>query len=211
MIIMDGKKVRDKILDDVKITMENHNLEIKLAIIMVGNDETSKIYVKNKEKACEYVHIKCDKYLLDESAKEEEVINLINKLNNSDDVTGIILQSPVPIHIDFDKCAGMIKYYKDVDGFTRDNIYSLYMNREELIPCTARGIVRLLDEYKIDIEGKHVVIVGRGNIVGKPLSHVLLNRDATVTICHSKTKNLEEICKTADILVSAVGKANLIT
>ena len=208
---MNGKMLRDKILDEVKSKIEESNLNIKLAIILVGDDEASKIYVRNKEKACEYVGIKCDKYLLDSSTSEDEVINLIDRLNNDDEVTGIILQSPVPSHIDFDKCAGSINYYKDVDGFTKDNIYNLYMNKDGLVPCTVKGIIRLLDEYKIEIEGKHVVIVGRGNIVGKPLSHSFLNRNATVTVCHSKTKNLEEICKTADILVSAVGIPNLIT
>lgn len=113
--------------------------------------------------------------------------------------------------MNFDKCAGTIKYYKDVDGFTRDNIYNLYMNKDGLVPCTVKGIIRLLDEYKVEIEGKHVVIVGRGNIVGKPLISAMLNRNATVSVCHSKTKNLDEICRTADILVSAVGRPNLIT
>lgn len=211
MAILDGKKIRDKILDEVKYKIEDNNLKISLAIILIGNDEASKIYVKNKEKACEYVGIKCDKYLLDDNTSEGEVINLIDKLNNDNNVTGIILQSPVPSHINFDKCAGTIKYYKDVDGFTRDNIYNLYMNKEGLVPCTVKGIIRLLDEYKIEIEGKHIVIVGRGNIVGKPLINAMMNRNATVTVCHSKTKNLEDICKTADILVSAVGRPNLIT
>lgn len=211
MTIIDGKKIRDKILDEVKDKIEKNNLELKLAIILVGDNEASKIYVRNKEKACEYVGIKCDKYLLDSNTSEDKVINLIDRLNNDDEVTGIILQSPVPSHIDFDKCAGTIKYYKDVDGFTRDNIYNLYMNKDGLVPCTVKGIIRLLDEYKVEIEGKHVVIVGRGNIVGKPLIHAMMNRNATVTVCHSKTKNLDEICRTADILVSAVGKPNLIT
>ncbi len=211
MTIIDGKKIKDKILGEVKDKIEKKNLELKLAIILVGDNDASKIYVSNKEKACEYVGIKCDKYLLDSSTSQEDVINLIDKLNNDDEVTGIILQSPVPSHIDFDKCAGTIKYYKDVDGFTRDNIYNLYMNKEGLVPCTVKGIIRLLDEYKIEIEGKHVVIIGRGNIVGKPLIHAMMNRNATVTVCHSKTKNLEELCRTADILVSAVGRPNLIT
>lgn len=210
MTIIDGKKIKDKILGEVKDKIEKKNLELKLAIILVGDNDASKIYVSNKEKACEYVGIKCDKYLLDSSTSQEDVINLIDKLNNDDEVTGIILQSPVPSHIDFDKCAGTIKYYKDVDGFTRDNIYNLYMNKEGLVPCTVKGIIRLLDEYKIEIEGKHIVIIGRGNIVGKPLIHAMMNRNATVTVCHSKTKNLEELCRTADILVSAVGKPNLI-
>ena len=211
MTIMDGKMLRDKILDEVKDKIEKNNLKLKLAIILVGENEASKIYVRNKEKACDFVGIKCDKYLLDNDTTEDEVISLIDRLNNDDEVTGIILQSPVPSHIDFDKCAGTIKYYKDVDGFTRDNIYNLYMNKKGLIPCTVKGIIRLLDEYKIEIEGKHVVIVGRGNIVGKPLNHAMMNRNATVTVCHSKTTSLDEICRTADILVSAVGMANLIT
>ena len=211
MTIMDGKKLKSIILDNVKEKIENNNLELKLAIILVGDNEASKIYVNNKEKACIYTGVKCDKYLLDSSTSEEEIINLIDNLNNDDSVTGIILQSPVLSHIDFDKCAGTIKSYKDVDGFTKDNIYNLYMNKEGLIPCTVRGIIRLLDEYKIELEGKHAVIMGRGNIVGKPLIHALLNRNVTVSICHSKTKNLEDICKSADILISAVGKPNLIT
>ena len=211
MTIMDGKLLRDRILDNVKEKIEKDNLDIKLAIILVGDNEASKIYVNNKEKACIYTGIKCDKYLLDSSTSEEEVITLINKLNNDDSVTGIILQSPVPSHIDFNKCAGTIKHYKDIDGFTKDNIYNLCMNRERLVPCTVKGIIRLLEKYKIELEGKHAVIIGRGNIVGKPLIHALLNRNATVSICHSKTKNLENVCKNADILISAVGKPNLIT
>ena len=211
MTIMDGKLLKNKILDSVKEKIEKNNLDIKLAIILIGDNPASEIYVNNKEKACIYTGIKCDKYLLDNMVTEEEVLNLIDKLNNDDSVTGIIFQSPVPNHIDFDKCAGSIKYYKDIDGFTRDNIYNLYMNKTGLIPCTVKGIIRLLDEYMIEIEGKHAVIVGRGNIVGKPLAMALLNRNATVTICHSKTKNLEEICKSADILISAVGRPNLIT
>lgn len=211
MTILDGKLISNKILDNVKEKIQKENLKISLAIILIGNNEASKIYVRNKEKACEYVGIKCDKYLFDDNTSEEEVISLIDKLNNDEEVTGIILQSPVPSHINFDNCAGTIKYYKDVDGFTRDNIYNLYMNKEGLVPCTVKGIIRLLDEYKIEIEGKHIVIVGRGNIVGKPLINTMLNRNATVTVCHSKTKNLEDICKTADILVSAVGRPNLIT
>ena len=211
MNILDGKLLKEKILNEIKERIENNKLEIKLAIILVGDDEASKIYIKNKEKTCEYVGIKCDKYLFDNNSSEKEVMDLISKLNDDASVTGIILQSPVPKHIDFDKCASTIKYYKDVDGFTRDNIYNLYMNKSGLVPCTVKGIIRLLDEYKIDIEGKHVVIVGRGNIVGKPLSHAFLNRNATITICHSKTNNLEDICNEADILVSAVGRPKLIT
>lgn len=211
MTLLDGKLISKKILDKVKEKIQKDNLKLCLAIILVGDNEASKIYVRNKEKACEYAGIKCDKYLLDNSTSEKDIMNLISRLNNDNNVTGIILQSPMPSHIDFDRCASSIIYYKDVDGFTGDNIYNLYMNNEELVPCTVKGIIRLLEEYSIEIEGKHVVIVGRGNIVGKPLINAMINRNATVTVCHSKTKNLENICKTADILISAVGKPNLIT
>lgn len=211
MKILDGNLLKIKVLDDIKEKIKSNDLKLCLAIILIGNDPASEIYVKNKEKACIYTGIMCKKYLLNEDISEDEVLLLIDKLNKDDSITGIILQSPVPNHIDFDKCSSAILPYKDVDGFTRDNIYNLYLNKDGLIPCTVKGIIRILDEYKISINGAHAVIVGRGNIVGKPLSLALLNRNATVTVCHSKTKNLKDICKSADILISAVGKANLIT
>lgn len=209
-MILDGKKLKQKILDENKKIINDNNYKIKLAIILIGNNEASKIYIKNKELACNYVGIKVDKYLLDEETKEEDLIKLINKLNSDNEVTGIILQSPVPRQIDFNKCSGLIDAKKDVDGFTKENIYNLYLGVDTILPCTVKGIIKLLEDYKIKISGENVVIVGRGNIVGHPLGLAMLNKDATVTIAHSKTKNLKDITKNADILISATGIPHLI-
>ena len=209
-MILDGKKVRDEILAKIKKKITKENLKIKLAIILVGDDEASKIYIKNKEKYCKLVGITVEKYLLAADTQESEVINLIKRLNNDTSVTGIILQSPVPKAINFDKCSSLIDYKKDVDGFTQHNIYNLYLGKKCILPCTVKGIIRLLDYYKIVISGANIVIVGRGNIVGHPLSLALQNLDATVTVAHSKTKNLGDITKNADILISATGVPHLI-
>lgn len=209
-MILDGKLVRDKLLDGYKEKIRNKNLAIKLAIILVGDNEASKIYIRNKEKACDYVGIVVEKYLLGADTSEVELMSLIEKLNNDVSVTGIILQSPVPSHIDFDKCSGLISSKKDVDGFTKENIYNLYLGHDTILPCTVKGIIRLLEYYNVPISGANVVIVGRGNIVGHPLSLALLNMDATVTVAHSKTKDLANLTKNADILVSATGYPHLI-
>lgn len=209
-MILDGKLVRDKLLDGYKEKIRNENLAIKLAIILVGDNEASKIYIRNKEKACNYVGIVVEKYLLGADTSEVELMSLIEKLNNDVSVTGIILQSPVPSHIDFDKCSGLISSKKDVDGFTKENIYNLYLGHDTILPCTVKGIIRLLEYYNVPISGANVVIVGRGNIVGHPLSLALLNMDATVTVAHSKTKDLANLTKNADILVSATGYPHLI-
>ena len=211
MNLLNGKKVRDEVLEDLKQKIAENNLAIKLAIILVGNNEASKIYIRNKEKACKNVGIEVEKHLLDEKTREEDLIDLINKLNEDASVTGIILQSPVPSHIDFDKCSGLIKASKDVDGFTEENIYNLYLGNDTIMPCTVKGIIRLLEYYDIPLEGANVVIVGRGNIVGHPLSLALINKNATVTVAHSKTKDLSNVTKNADILISATGVAHLIT
>ena len=211
MNLLDGKKVRDEVLEDLKQKIAENNLAIKLAIILVGNNEASKIYIRNKEKACKNVGIEVEKHLLDEKTREEDLIDLINKLNEDASVTGIILQSPVPTHIDFDKCSGLIRASKDVDGFTEENIYNLYLGNDTIMPCTVKGIIRLLEYYDIPLEGANVVIVGRGNIVGHPLSLALINKNATVTVAHSKTKDLSNVTKNADILISATGVAHLIT
>ena len=211
MNLLDGKKVRDEVLEDLKKKIAENNLAIKLAIILVGDNEASKIYIRNKEKACKNVGIEVEKYLLDENTSEEYLIDLIIKLNGDASVTGIILQSPVPTHIDFDKCSGLIKASKDVDGFTAYNIYNLYLGNDTIMPCTVKGIIKLLEYYDIPLEGANVVIVGRGNIVGHPLSLALINKNATVTVAHSKTKDLSNVTKNADILISATGVAHLIT
>ncbi len=210
-MILDGKMVRDKILDELKLKIEQENLSIKLAIILVGNNEASKIYIKNKEKACNYVGIDVEKYILPEDTEEQTLLELIKKLNADINITGIILQSPVPEYIDYDKCSNLIDAKKDVDGFTRDNIYNLYLGKDTILPCTVKGIIKLLEYYKIPISGSNVVIVGRGNIVGHPLSLALENLNATVTLAHSKTKNLGDVTKNADILISATGVKHLIT
>ena len=209
-MILDGKKVRDEILSDLRLKIATKNLNITLAILLVGDDEASKIYIKNKEKYCKSVGINVLKYVFNETATEKDVIEVINDLNDSD-ITGIILQSPVPEGIDFDKCSNLIDSKKDVDGFTKDNIYNLYLGKKTILPCTVKGIIKLLEYYKIPISGSNVVIVGRGNIVGHPLSLALENMDATVTLAHSKTKNLASITENADILISATGVKHLIT
>lgn len=210
-MLLDGKKLRDELLIKYEKHIKENNLKIKLAIIEVGENDASKIYINNKVKYCSLVGITAEVYYLDENTTEDALLALIDKLNNDVEVTGIILQSPIPKHLDFDKCSNKIASSKDVDGFTKDNVYKLYLNRKCIMPCTVKGIIKLLDYYKVPIEGAHAVIVGRGNIVGKPLAIALENRNATVTLCHSKTKNLKDITITADILISATGIPNLIT
>lgn len=209
-MILDGKKLRDELLVQYKEKIKEEKLNITLAIILVGNNEASKLYIKNKEKYCTEVGIKVDKYLLDEDTSEEVLINLIKDLNEDEKVTGIILQSPVPDGIDFDKCSGMILPSKDVDGFTKDNVYNLYLNKKSILPCTVKGIIKLLEYYNIEINGKNVAIIGRGNIVGKPLAIALENRNATVSLLHSKTKDLKMFTKDADIVVVACGIPKLL-
>lgn len=209
-MILDGKKLRDELLVQYKEKIKEEKLNITLAIILVGNNEASKLYIKNKEKYCTEVGIKVDKYLLAEATSEEVLINLIKDLNEAKEVTGIILQSPVPNGIDFDKCSGMILPSKDVDGFTKDNVYNLYLNKKSILPCTVKGIIKLLEHYNIEINGKNVAIIGRGNIVGKPLAMALENRNATVSLLHSKTKDLKMFTKDADIVVVACGIPKLL-
>lgn len=210
-MILDGKKLREELLASYKNIIEKENLKIKLAIIQVGDNEASNIYVKNKEKYCNMVGIKTDIYKLSSDTKEEELINLIDKLNKIKEVTGIILQSPVPKHIDYDKCSKTILSSKDVDGFTKENIYKLYMNEDTIMPATVKGIIVLLKKYNINIDGSNVVIIGRGNIVGKPLSLALTNENATVSLLHSHTKDITKYTKEADIIISACGTPNIIT
>ena len=207
-MILDGKKLRDELLVSYKEKISKNNLSITLAIILVGDDEASKLYIKNKEKYCSMVGINVIKYLLPKEASEEELMTLIKKLNEKEEVTGIILQSPVPSNIDFDKCSGLIKASKDVDGFTKENVYNLYLNKKSILPCTVKGIIKLLDSYNIELSGKDVVIIGRGNIVGKPLA--LENRNATVSLLHSKTKDMIKYTKSADIVVVACGVPKLL-
>ena len=210
MIIIDGKKYRDELLEKYEKEIKENGLDITLAIILVGSNDASKIYVRNKIQFCEKVGIKVNLYSLDENTSENEVIKLIEKLNTDETITGIILQSPVPNGINFDKCANIILPNKDVDGFTSENVKALYSGSEKIIPCTVKGIIKLLEHYEIKLKGARIVIVGRSEIVGKPLSLALTNRDATCTLCHSKTENLKDFTKDADIVISATGKAKII-
>ena len=206
-IILDGKKLRDKLLDDLKLKIDNLETKPSLAVILVGEDAASKIYVNNKRKMAEKIGIASQIITYPTTVSEEELLTKINELNNDGSVNAILVQLPLPKHIDKFKIINAISPLKDVDGFTSENSGKLFSGQKPYAyPCTPKGILLLLDEYGINPEGKHVVVIGRSNIVGKPLAVMLLNRNATVTVCHSKTKNLAEITKTADILVSAVGE-----
>jgi len=177
---------------------------------MVGNDNASKVYVKNKSKACKEAKIEYEEFILSQTIQMDELLTLIRKLNNRKDIHGILLQSPIPEHLDIYKAFKTIDYRKDVDGFNPINIGRLTLDKQTFISCTPYGIIKLLEEYKINLTGANVVILGRSNIVGKPLAQCLLNKDATVTICHSKTTNIQEITKRADILISAIGQPKFV-
>lgn len=205
--IIDGKKLRDKILDNLKLKLDGFNKKPKLVVILVGDNPASKIYVNNKKKMAEKVGIISEVINYPSSISEKELLVKIEELNKDKTVTAILVQLPLPEHISKENVMNTIAPEKDVDGFTPYNFGKLFSGEEPMVyPCTPKGILLLLDEYGISLEGKHVVIVGRSNIVGRPLSQMILNRNATVTVCHSHTKNLSEITKTADVLISAVGK-----
>ncbi|MBQ8570302.1 MAG: bifunctional methylenetetrahydrofolate dehydrogenase/methenyltetrahydrofolate cyclohydrolase FolD [Kiritimatiellae bacterium] len=209
--LMNGKEVAEKIKLQVKDEIAALGLDPTLAVIVVGNDPASKIYVNNKKKACEQVGIESLECYFKEDATEAELINFIDELNESPCVSGILVQLPLPEHLNAKKILEHIDPAKDVDCFTSINTGKLWLGEYELAPCTAMGIIELLDYYNIDIAGKHCVVVGRSNIVGKPVAALMLERNATVTICHSKTQNLSDVTRKADILISAVGKPKFIT
>ena len=212
--IIDGKELAKNIrlgLKDEVIELKNSEIKPKLAVIMVGDDKASKVYVKNKSKACEDVGIEYEEYLLPASTKMEELLELIEKLNNDETIHGILVQSPLPKGLDANEAFRAISPKKDVDGFNPINVGKLSLNQDCFVSCTPYGIIKMLEAYNIEIEGAHAVIIGRSNIVGKPLAQCLLNKNATVTICHSRTKNLKEITKQADILIAAIGKAKFVT
>ena len=205
--ILDGKKLRDKIIENLKAKVDTFDEKPTLVVILVGENPASKIYVNNKKKMAEKIGIHSEVINYPANITEAELLDKIEELNNNKKVTAILVQLPLPKHISKDNVMNKIIPSKDVDGFTPYNLGKLFSGETPTVyPCTPKGILLLLDEYNIEIEGKHVVIVGRSNIVGKPLSQMMLNKNATVTICHSHTKNLSQITKTADILVSAVGK-----
>ncbi len=212
--IIDGKALAKKIREDLKVECEElkkQGINPKLAVIMVGNNPASKVYVRNKSKACNQIGIAYEEYLLEETITQQELNELIKKLNNTKEVNGILLQSPLPKHLDINQAFKAISYRKDVDGFTPSSIGKLVMGGDTFISCTPYGVIKMLEEYKIDLTGKDVVIIGRSNIVGKPLSQCCLAKNATVTICHSRTKDLKKHTQRADILIAAIGKANFVT
>lgn len=205
--ILDGKKLRDKIFRDLKAQVELMPVKPLLAVILVGDNPSSKIYVDNKKKYAEQLGIKSVIYKYPKTVSETELLDKIQDLNADEDVNAILVQLPLPKHIDKSKIIDAICPKKDVDGLTSYNSGKLFTGQKPFAyPCTPKGILLLLDEYNIEIEGKQVVVIGRSNLVGKPVAQMLLNRNATVTICNSYTKNLPDIIKTADIIISAVGK-----
>ena len=206
-IILDGKKLRDKIFEDLKTKLDKMEKKPTLAVILVGENPASQIYVRNKKKTAEKLGINSISIEYPSDITESELLQKIEELNNDENVTAILVQLPLPAHIDKNKVIDKILPQKDVDGLTPYNLGKLFSGEEPYVyPCTPKGILLLLDEYNIELEGRHVVVVGRSNLVGKPVAQLLLKRNATVTMCHSHTKNLANITKTADIIVSAVGK-----
>ena len=212
--ILSGKLVASKIKEDLKIEVDGlkeKGITPKLAVIMVGDNPASKVYVKNKSKACHQVGVEFEEFLLEETIEEKELLDLIERLNEDQSIHGILLQSPIPSHLDERKAFEKIKPEKDVDGFHPVNVGKLCIGNDGFISCTPFGVMKILEYYGIELEGKNAVVIGRSNIVGKPMMQCLLAQDATVTICHSKTKDLKEITKKADVLVVAIGKPKFIT
>ncbi|MGI6116227.1 bifunctional methylenetetrahydrofolate dehydrogenase/methenyltetrahydrofolate cyclohydrolase FolD [Luoshenia tenuis] len=212
---MDGKglsaKIRGQLKERVAAFKAEYGYVPGLTVILVGEDPASQIYVRNKERGCNEAGMASDVIRMPAQTTQEELLALIEKLNRDDKVHGILVQLPLPKGIDELSVLRTIDPAKDVDGFHVVNAGKLFIGEKALVACTPKGIMRLLEEYEIDLDGKNAVVVGRSNIVGKPISMLLLQRNATVTICHSRTKNLKDICRGADVLVAAVGKANLIT
>lgn len=212
--IINGKELAKEIREELKVEVDKlkeKGIVPKLAVVMVGNNSASQVYVKNKSRACEKAGIEFEEFLFDENTSEDKLLKTIDNLNADKSIHGILLQSPVPKHIDIQKAFQRILPEKDVDGFNAVNVGKLAIGLDAFISCTPYGIVKMLEAYNIETEGKNVVILGRSNIVGKPLIQCMLNKNATVTVCHSKTKNIKEITKNADIIIAAIGKPKFVT
>lgn len=212
--IIDGKAISAQIKDELRekvAKLKAEGIEVSLAVIQVGADPASSVYVRNKKKACEYIGIRSLAYELPEETTEKELLDLIDELNGRRDVNGILVQLPLPSHINEEKILNKIEPSKDVDGFHPQNVGALCIGKPGFVSCTPAGIIQLLKRSGISIEGKECVVIGRSNIVGKPMSMLLLRENGTVTITHSRTKNLKEVTKRADILVVAIGKPKMIT
>lgn len=212
--LIDGKRISAEIKDELKREVaewKEKGKEAALAVIQVGNDPASSVYVRNKKRACEYIGIGSLNYELPEETTEAELLDLIAELNAKKEVSGILVQLPLPKHMDEDKVIRAIDPAKDVDGFHPQNVGALVIGQKGFVSCTPAGIIELLKRNDIEIDGKHCVVVGRSNIVGKPMALLMLRENATVTVTHSHTANLKEICKQADILIVAIGKNQFIT
>lgn len=212
--IIDGKNLAKKIRSNLKIEcdeLKKKGIVPKLAVIMVGDDPASKVYVRNKSRACDEIGIEYQEYLLSNNITQEELLKLINELNKDEDVNGILLQSPIPKNLDINEAFKTITYLKDVDGFTPSSVGKLCIGEDTFVSCTPLGVIKMFEEYNIDLDGKDVVILGRSNIVGRPLIQCCLQKNATVTVCHSKTNNIKEHIKRADIIISAIGKPKFVT
>lgn len=212
--IIDGKQISLDIKNELKKKVAKYKeqgIEITLAVVKVGNDPASAVYVRNKEKACEYVGINSKTLALPEETTEEELLNVVKKLNEDKNVNGILVQLPLPKHIDESKVLLTIDSTKDVDGFHPVNVGKMVIGEDTFLPCTPAGIIEMIKRTDIDIEGKECVVIGRSNIVGKPMAMLMLKENATVTIAHSRTKDLKEVTKRADIIVAAIGKAKFVT
>ena len=212
--IIDGKTISTQIKDELKeqvAAMKEKGIKLCLAVIQVGADPASTVYVRNKKKACEYIGIESLSYELPEETSQEELLKLIRELNDRKDVNGILVQLPLPKGLDEEKILDAIDPLKDVDGFHPMNVGNLSIGRKGFVSCTPAGVIQLLKRSGIEIEGKECVVIGRSNIVGKPMSMLLLKENGTVTTAHSRTKNLKEVTRRADILVAAVGKPRMIT
>ena len=212
--LIDGKKISSEIKEELKekvAVMEAEGRQVTLAVIQVGSDPASSVYVGNKKKACAYIGIRSLSYELEEKTTEEELLALIGELNNREDVNGILVQLPLPSHIEEDKIIKAIRPEKDVDGFHPQSVGALCIGQPGFVSCTPAGIIQLLKRSGIEIAGKECVVVGRSNIVGKPMALLLLRENATVTVAHSKTKDLKDVTRRADILVVAVGRPKMIT
>jgi methylenetetrahydrofolate dehydrogenase (NADP+)/methenyltetrahydrofolate cyclohydrolase len=215
MVLIDGKKIsgeiRNRLAEEIQKLKKKTGKTPGLATVLVGDDPASAVYVRNKNKICGELGFQSFEQKLSADTSEEKLLQLVEELNSNKDVHGILVQLPLPDQIDSEKILQAIDPQKDVDGFHPINVGKLVVGNALLTPCTPTGIIALLDRYEIEISGKHAVIIGRSNIVGKPVSMLLLQRNATITICHSRTQNLEEITRSADILVAAVGRANFVT
>lgn len=214
MNIIDGKAISAKTKEELRsevAALKEKGVSVGLAVIIVGDDPASRVYVNNKKKACELLGIYSEEYALPAETTMEQLLGLIDELNSRSDINGILCQLPLPRHLDEKAVINAISPEKDVDAFHPVNVGKIMIGDFDFLPCTPAGVMRLIDESGVEIEGKNCVVIGRSNIVGKPMAMLLLHRNATVTICHSRTRNLSEVTKNADILVAAVGKANFVT